>query len=118
MQRQLYSVRLASNMKVTEEYYKPRNHDLHTCHLCRKEIDFTKLIQYKHPGVDALVFAQVGFMDGEGAPVKLCAPCRLLAYKRLGQNMVDAEYKVIDYDKPDSKPRRQPRRAKQPQTST
>ena len=83
-------------MKVTEQYYKPRNSGSFTCHLCKAPIDFTKLIQYKHPGVDALVFAQVGFMDGEGLPVKLCAPCRLLAYKRLGQNMVEAEYKIVD----------------------
>ena len=92
-------------MKVTEQYYKPRNSGAFTCHLCKAPIDFTKLIQYKHPGVDALVFAQVGFMDGEGLPVKLCAPCRLLAYKRLGQNMVDAEYKIIEAAVPERKRR-------------
>lgn len=95
-------------MKVTESYFKPRNHDLHACHLCRKEIDFTKLIQYKHPGVDALVFAQVGFMNGEGVPVKLCAECRLMAYKRLGQNMVEAEYKIVDAVVPERKRRVKP----------
>jgi hypothetical protein len=92
-------------MKVTEQYFKPRNSGSFTCHLCKAPIDFTKLIQYKHPGVDALVFAQVGFMDGEGAPVKLCAPCRLLAYKRLGQNMVEAEYKIIEASVPERKRR-------------
>jgi hypothetical protein len=104
-------------MKVTESYYKPTNRDLHTCHLCKGSIDFTKLIQYKYPGADALVFAQVGFMDGEGYPVKLCAGCRLLAYKRLGQNMAEASYKVVDYIKPERKPRRQPQRAEKPLTS-
>jgi len=84
-------------MRVTEQYFRPHNPALHSCHVCRKPIDFKKLIQYKHNGVDALVFAQVGFMDGQGAPVKLCAECRLLAYKRLGQNMAAATYSIVEH---------------------
>jgi hypothetical protein len=83
-------------MKVTEQYFKPRNRELHNCHTCKKPIDFTKLIQYKYSGSNALVYAQVGFMDGEGNPVCLCPECRLLAYKRLGQNMTEAEYRIVD----------------------
>jgi len=93
-------------MKVTEQYFKPRNHDLHSCHICKKPIDFTKLIQYKYPGSNALVFAQVGFMDGEGNPVCLCPECRLLAYRRLGQNMTEAEYKIVDAEPKKRKPRK------------
>jgi hypothetical protein len=92
-------------MKVTEQYFKPRNRGSFTCHLCKSSIDFTKLISYKHSGTDALVFAQVGFMNGEGLPVKLCAPCRLLAYKRLGQNMVEATYSIVDAEIKKRKPR-------------
>jgi hypothetical protein len=83
-------------MKVTEQYFKPRNRDLHNCHACKKPIDFSKLIQYKYSGSNALVFAQVGFMGAEGEPVCLCPECRLLAYKRLGQNMVEATYSIVD----------------------
>lgn len=83
-------------MKVTEQYFKPRNRDLHSCHICKKPIDFTKLIQYKYSGSNALVYAQVGFMNGEGNPVCLCPECRLLAYKRLGQNMVEASYSIVE----------------------
>ena len=83
-------------MKVTEQYHRPHNPALHSCHICKKPIDFTKLIQYKHSGVDALVFAQVGFMDDRGKPVCLCAECRLLAYKRLGRNMYEADYSIVD----------------------
>ena len=92
-------------MKVTEQYYKPRNSGSFTCHLCKQPIDFSKLIQYKHNGVDALVFASVSFMDGEGVPVKLCAGCRALAYKRLGNNMAQAEYKIIEAETPARKTR-------------
>ncbi len=91
-------------MKVTEQYHRPHNHNLHSCHICRKPIDFTKLIQYKYHGADALVFAQVGFMDGEGKPVCLCAECRLLAYPRLGRNMVEATYSIVDAEPKKRKP--------------
>jgi len=92
-------------MRITEQYFKPRNSGSFTCHLCKQPIDLSKLIQYKHNGVDALVFASVSFMDGEGVPVKLCAGCRALAYPRLGKNMAEAEYKIIEAEVPERKHR-------------
>jgi hypothetical protein len=92
-------------MKVTEQYHRPRNSKSVVCHLCKQPVDFSNLIQYKHNGTDALVFAQVGFMDGEGNPVYLCAACRVLAYPRLGNNMAQAEYKIIEAEAPARKTR-------------
>jgi len=83
-------------MKVQEHYHKPRGTGW-PCYLCGEVIDFSKLVEYEYPGSEAKVFASVGFMDSEGDPVKLCAPCRLLAYKRLGQNMADATYSIIQH---------------------
>ena len=45
-------------------------------------------------------------MDGEGNPVCLCPECRLLAYRRLGQNMTEAEYKIVDAEPKKRKPRK------------
>jgi hypothetical protein len=62
---------------------------------------FLKLVQYKYTGDNPLVWAHVSFSDQEGNPAYLCAECRVLAYKRLGSNMAQAEYKIIDHQKPE-----------------
>jgi hypothetical protein len=92
-------------MKVTETYFKPRNKEFHNCYICRKPIDFTKLVQYKYSGDNPLVWAHVSFSDVDGKPAYLCAECRVLAYKRLGGNMSLAEYKILTVEAPTRKTR-------------
>jgi hypothetical protein len=92
-------------MKVIEQYHRPRNKENHICYICRKPIDFLKLVQYKYTGDNPLVWAHVSFSDHEGNPAYLCAECRTLAYKRLGSNMAQAEYRIIEAEIPARKTR-------------
>ena len=87
-------------MKVIETYSKPRNRENWICYICRKPIDFTKLVQYKYSGDNPLVWAHVSFSDVDGNPAYVCAECRVLAYKRLGNNMAQAEYRIIEAETP------------------